>query len=201
MTEGILAIAGAVALVAVAASIARYHAIAVIAVLVGGGVIVLGLYHDDVRQSPTGSSDTVRMGLHGSPVAWSTLYINGAAGSQPESALNVTTLSIMGRIDGDGEIKLDEAYFVCDLDGTRLNAQIGRGGVRYKIHDAGSLPPGALFFIVSDSLGPTDAGLSPGEFLKTWATISFVARYNGTTQKIEFDRQTVELALPKPAKP
>lgn len=196
MTDWIFVVAVPVALIAIAASIARYHFIAIIVALVGTAAIILDRYAD-FQKLPAGG-ETIRMGLHGSPVAWSRLYINGTAASRSGNLLNVSTLSIMGTNVSDREIKLDQAYFLCDLDGTKLNAQFGRGGMRYKIRDIPPLPPGAVFFVVSDPIGPKDAGLSPSEFLKTWATISFVAKYSGTTQKIEFDRQTVEAALPKP---
>lgn len=198
MTDTIFVIAGATVLVAVAASVARYYFVAIIAGLVGGGALALEHYAD-FRQSPAlAAGESVRMEFHGSPVAWSGLYLNTAAAAQPGSLSNVSTLSIMGRNVSEREIRLDEVYFLSDLDRTKLDAQVGWGGVRYKIRDLRPLPPGALFFVVSDPLGPKDAGLGASEFLKTWATVSFVARYDGTTQKIEFDQQTVESALPKP---
>lgn len=192
----IFVVAVTAALIAVAASIARHRLIAIIAALLGGAAIILDRF-DAFQQVPAGG-ETVPMSLHGSPVAWSRLYINSPAAPQPGNLSNISTVSIMGTNVGHEEIKLDEAYFLCDLDGTKLKVQIGRGGARYKIKELGPLPPGALFFVISEPLGPKDAGLSPSEFLKTWATISFVAIYNGTTLKIEFDRQTVESALPKP---
>lgn len=198
MTDGIFVIAAAAVLIVIAASISRYYVVAIIAALVGGGSIALDRYADVGQPPPPAAGDSVRMGFHGSPVAWSRLYINSAAASQPGQPSNVSTLSIMGNNVSEREIKLDEVYFLRDLDGTKLNVQIGWGGVRYKIRDIRPLPPGALFFVVSDPLGRADGGLSASEFLKTWATISFVAKYNGTTQTIEFDRQTVEAALPKP---
>lgn len=198
MTDRIFVIAAAAVLIAVAASISRYYFVAIIAALVGAGAIALDRYADFGQSPASAAGESVRMGFHGSPVAWSGLYINSAAASQPGNLSNVSTLSVMGKNVSEREIRLDEVYFLSDLDGTKLNAQIGWGGARYKIRDMGPLPPGALFFVVSDPLGPTDAGLGPSAFLKAWATISFVARYNGTTQTIEFDRQTVESALPKP---
>lgn len=194
MTDWIVVVAAAVALIAVAASIARYHFIAIVAVLAGGAAIIILDRYNGFQQLPAGG-ETTRMELRGRPVSWSKLHVDGAAASRPG---NISTLSIMGANASDEEIKFHELYFLCDLDGKKLAVQIGRGGTRYKIQDAPPLPPGAFFFVVSDPLGPMDVGLSPSEFLKTWATISFVAKYKGTTQTIEFDRQTVEAALPKP---
>jgi len=196
MTNWIVVVAVAAALTALAAVFARHYAIAMIAALVGAGIIIHDRY-GDFQQLPAGG-ETVLARRDENPVEWSRLYINSAGASQPGTVVNISALGIMGTNVSNEEIKLDEVYFLCGLDGTKLNAQIGRGGARYKARDLGPLPPGALFFVVSDPLGPTDAGLSPSEFLKTWATIAFVARYNGTTQRIEFDRQTVESALPKP---
>lgn len=196
MTDRIFVVAVATVLIAVAASIARYRFIAITAIVLGGCAIILDRYYD-FRQLPAGA-ETRRMELHGSPVAWSKIYVNSAKASGSGSVPNISTLSIMGTNGGVHDIKFDELYFRSDLDGTKLAAQIGRGGTRYKIHDMQSLPPGAFFFVVSDPLGPADLGLSPSEFLKTWATLSLVAKYNGTTQTIEFDRKTVEAALPKP---
>jgi hypothetical protein len=156
------------------------------------GVIIYDFYGGS-EQLPAGG-ETIR----GSSVQWSRLYINGAAASESGAVLNVSTVGILGTNVSDAEVKLDEAYFLCGIDERRLNAQIGRGGARYKIRDVGPLPPGALFFVVSDPLGPVDAGLNPNEFLKTCATVSLVVKYNGTTQQIDFDRRMVESVLPKP---
>jgi len=196
MRDWIFVLAVAAALIAVAASVARYHFIAIIAVLLAGAAIILDGYNG-FQQLPA-RGETQRMTLHGSPVSWSNIYINGVTASRPQTLSNISTLSIMGANASDQEIKFHDLYFLCDLEGTKLATQIGRGGARYKIKDAPPLPPGAFFFVVSDSLGSRDVGLSPSEFLKTWATISFVAKYNGTTQTIDFDRQAVEAALPKP---
>jgi hypothetical protein len=196
MTNGNSLISAVVALISLAAWITRHHSVAVIAALIGAGVIIYDFYGGS-QQLPTGG-ETVRTGHHENSVQWSRLYINSAAASRPGAVLNVSTVGIMGTNVSDAEVKLDEAYFLCGIDERRLNAQIGRGGARYKIRDVGPLPPGALFFVVSDPLGPVDAGLNPSEFLKTCATVSLVAKYNGTTQQIDFDRQTVESGLPKP---
>jgi hypothetical protein len=190
----------------------KLHAIiAIVAVLAGGAAVIFDHYNG-FQQLPAGGETpaTGRMdgqnsrggydGVRGN-VKWSRLFINGPAASQAGDFLNVSTLSIMGTNVSDKEVKLDEAYFLSGLEETKLKAHIGRGGGRYNIEEMRPLPPGALFFIVSDPLGRVDAGLSQSEFLKNWARISFVARYDGTTQTIEFDRQTVEVALPKPAKP
>jgi hypothetical protein len=176
--------------------ITRYYSIVIIAALIGAGVIIYDFYGGS-QQLPA-EGEAVKTGHYGSSVQWSRLYINSAAASQPRAVLNVSTVGIMGTNISDAQVKMDEIYFLCGIDGRRLNAQIGRGGARYKTRDVGPLPPGALFFVVSDPLGPVDAGLNPSEFLKTCATVSFVARYNGITQQIDFDRQTVESALPKP---
>jgi len=197
-----LVVAVATAAIAVAAAVARHHLVAIIAALVGGGVIILDRYdvlgrYGDVTPLPAGH-ETVRAGRAGEPVEWSKLYINSASVPQPGSPSNISTLSVMGTNVSGSDIKLGEAYFLCGLDGTKLDTQIGRGGARYKIHDMEPLPPGALFFVVSDPFRPTNRGLSAGEFLKTCATISFVAKYNGITQTVDFDRRAVELALPKP---
>ena len=186
----------AAALIALAASIARHHFIAIIAVMVGGGAIIIDRY-SGFQQLPV-AGEATRMELHGRPVSWSKLYVNAAPASRPGNLSNISTLSIMGTNASDGEIKFRELYFLCDLDGRRSDAQIGRGGTRYEVRDSPPLPAGAFFFAVSHSLGPKDLGLNPSEFLKACATISFVAKYNGTMQTIEFDRQTVEAALPKP---
>jgi hypothetical protein len=196
MTNGSFLISAILALISLAAWITRYYSIAIIAALVGAGVIIYDFYGSS-PQLPA-SSETGLTGRHGGSVQWSRLYINSAAASQPEAVLNVSTVSIMGTNVSDAEVKLDEAYFLCGIDERRMNAQIGRGGARYKIRDVGPLPPGALFFVVSDPLGPVDAGLDPSRFLKTCATVSLVAKYSGTTQQIDFDRQTVESVLPKP---
>lgn len=165
-----------------------------LALLVASRIII---YSANSQRSPVGSENLQTL-RHGSSMQWSKLYINRTAASQPGTVSNISTLGIMGTNVGDRGIKLNEVYFLCGVDERKLNTQIGRGGARYKIRDIGPLPPGALFFVVSDPLGPTDDGLSLSEFLKSCATVSFVAKYNGTTEQIDFDRQTVESALPKP---
>jgi hypothetical protein len=192
MRNGSFLISAVTALISLAARVTRYYSIAIIVALIGTGVIIYDFYGGS-EQLPAGG-ETIR----GSSVQWSRLYINGAAASESGAVLNVSTVGIMGTNVSDAEVKLDEAYFLCGIDERRLNAQIGRGGARYKIRDVGPLPPGALFFVVSDPLGPVDAGLNPNEFLKTCATVSLVVKYNGTTQQIDFDRRMVESVLPKP---
>jgi hypothetical protein len=181
---------------AVLTRVTRYYSIGIIAVLIGTGVIIYDFYGGS-QQLPTGG-ESVPTGHYGSSVQWSRLYINSAAASQPGAVLNVSTVGIMGTNISDAEVKLDEVYFLCGIDERRLNARIGRGGARYKTRDVSPLPPGALFFVVSDPLGPVDAGLNPSEFLETCATVSLVAKYNGAVQQIDFDRQSVESALPRP---
>jgi hypothetical protein len=196
MTNRSRLIAARAAFVALVASVTRYHFLAIIAALVAAGIIFREFYAD-LQQSPAGG-EIVRTGRDGSSVQWTRLYINSAAASQPGTVSNVSTLGIMGTNVGDREIKLDDVYFLCGVDEKKLDVQIGRGGGRYKIRDMGPLPPGALFFVVSDPLGPAEVGLSPSEFLKSCAVVSFVGKYNGTREQIDFDRQTVESALPKP---
>lgn len=195
-TDEIFIVVIAVALIGVAASIARYYFVAIIAALVGGGAIVIGL-HGNLERLPAGGEAT-RVGRQEGPIEWSRLYINSAAASRPGNPAIISTLSIMGTNVSNEAIRLDDVYFLCGLDGIRLYAQIGRGGERYKIRDMSPLPPEALFFVLSSPLDPTYESVSPSEFLKTWVPISLVAKYNGATQKIDFDQQTVESALPKP---
>jgi hypothetical protein len=205
MTDTIFIIAAVMALMAVAASIARYRLISIALALVGSGMIVLDRYGDFQHlwsggQQLSSDDEAISTGLHSShesTVAWSRLFINSAGVAQPGQPLNIATLSIMGTNVSDGDIKLGDAYFIGGVDGTKLNVQIGRGGARYKIGDLGPLPPGAVFFVVSEPIVPRDAGVSPGQFLKTWATLSFVARYNSTTQQLDFDQHAVEASLPK----
>jgi hypothetical protein len=192
----------ATALIALAASIFRYRTIALAAALVAGAAVLLDYYgnYQGAPAAPEESADrdSPAMEAHGTPVAWSRLYMDSSSDPQSAKPANVSALSIAGTNVSNKDIKLEDAYFVSGLDGTRLNARIGRGGMRYKVQDLDPLPPGAFFFVASDPIGPTNAGLSRDDFLKTWATIYFVTKYNGTTHRIEFDRKTVESLLPKP---
>jgi hypothetical protein len=188
-------VAAAASLMAAAASLGRYRLIATTAALITVGAIAVAYYEHHQRLS-TDAAVAPRVAQKG-PVTWSRLYINGAAVSQDGTPSNISTLSIAGTNVSAQDIKLDEAYFLSAVDGTKLRTRIGRGGGRYEIQDASPLPPGAFFFVVSDAIGPADRGLSPDNFLKTWSTIYFVVKYNGTTQKIEFDRDTVESTLAK----
>lgn len=188
--------------VAVAASIARYRVVALAAALIAGGAVLLDHYgtNEGARPLPEVSADrdSTPMEPHGSPVSWSRLYIDSTPDPKSAKAANIAALSIAGTNVGSGDLKLEEAYFVSGIDGTKLDVRIGRDGTRYKIQDLGPLPPGAFFFVASDPIGPTNAGLSADDFLKTWATISFVVKYNGATQTVEFGRETVESLLSKP---
>jgi hypothetical protein len=188
-------VAAAASLVAAIASAGRHRAkaAAAAAVLIALGATAL-VYYEHSRALPTGSG-AVQARIQTGPVTWSRLYINGAPASQTEKPSNISSISIAGTNVGSEEIKLDDAYFLSGVDGTKLNVQIGRGGRRYKIQDVSPLPPGAFFFVVSDPIGPKDQGLSPDNFLKTWSTIYFVVKYNGSTQKIEFDQEAVESML------
>ena len=189
-------VAAAASLIAAAASAGRYRVIvtaaAAVVALVAAGAIALVYYQ---HHQPLPSSADVVQARQTGPVTWSRLYINSAAASQSGAPANIAALSIAGTNTGSQEIKLDDAYFLSGIDGTKLSVQIGRGGGRYKIQNVSPLPPGAFFFVVSDPIGPKDQGLSPDNFLKTWGTIYFVVKYNGTTQKIEFDQETVESTL------
>lgn len=189
--------------IAVAAAITRYRIIALAAALFAAGAVLFAYYGPyqgvPVAAEVPGDRDGTGMQARGSPVAWSRLYIDGTSDSQPGKPANISAFSIAGTNVGSGDLKLDEAYFISGVDGTRLNVRIGRDGMRYKVQDLDPLPPGAFFFIVSDPIGPSNTGLSRDDFLKTWATVHFVAKYNGTTQEIEFGPKTVESLLPKPS--
>ena len=191
-------VAAAASLIAAVTSAGRYRlmaAAAVVAALVTAGAIALAYYEH--YQPLATSADVVQTRSQTGPVTWSRLYINSTPTSESRAPANVSSLSIAGTNVGAGEIKLDDAYFLSGVDGTKLSARIGRGGGRYEIKNTSPLPPGAFFFVVSDPIGPKDQGLSPSNFLKTWGTIYFVVKYNGTTQKIEFDQDTVESMLTK----
>jgi len=190
-------VTAAASLIAAAASAGRYRVVATaagVAVLVTAGAIGL-TYYERNQPLPT-SADVGQTRIQTGPVTWSRLYIDITASSQTGTPAKISTLSIAGTV-GAEEIKLDDAYFLSGVDGTKLNARIGRGGGRYEIKNVSPLPPGAFFFVVSDPVGPKDQGLSPDNFLKTWGTIYFVVKYNGTTQKIEFDQEAVESILTK----
>jgi hypothetical protein len=188
--------------VAIAASIARYRIIALAAALIAGGAALLDHYGNNhgapAVPEVSADRDTAPVEPHGSPVSWSRLYIDSTLDPKSAKPANIAALSIAGTNVGGADLKLEAAYFVSGIDGTKLDVRIGRDGMRYKVQDLSPLPPGAFFFVVSDPIGPTNAGLSIDDFLKTWAMISFVVKYNGTTQTIEFSRGTVESLLPKP---
>jgi hypothetical protein len=191
--------AAAASLMAAATSLGRYRLIATTAALATVGAIAL-VYYQSHQGVPTdvaiGAADIQKNAQKG-PVTWSRLYINSTAAPQAGTPSNISALSIAGTNVSAENIRLDDAYFLSAVDGTKLSGRIGRGGGRYEIRDASPLPPGAFFFILSDPIGPPDRGLSPDNLLKAWSTIYFVVKYNGTTQKIEFDREIVESLLAK----
>ncbi len=199
------------ALVAATASVLaafrRYPRVAVIAAVLAWVGIGIDYWFGPPRtfigfNKNISGDDVLRMGLHGSPMGWSQLYINNTILAPPGKPMNISDLTIMGGNVGTEEIKLDDAYFISGIDGTRLDVKIGWGGAQYKIQEIKPIPPGAFVFIFSDPVGPKDfSGISQDEFLKTWAITNFVVRYNGATKRVTFDREAVKSALPKPMDP
>jgi hypothetical protein len=204
LTDTMYWLAAAAALVAGIAALARYRTAATIAALIG--CIAVGLYvYEAYRPAPTepdsaetAAPDNLQLGMPGVPIGWSRLYINTVLVAAPGKPANIATLSIMGRNNGGEVIKLDEAYFLSRIDGTRLDTKIDLGGRRFKVADTIPIPPGGLFFVLSDPIGSPNIGLTPDDFLKRWASLDFVVRYAGTTQTIPFDRDMVLSSLPKP---
>jgi hypothetical protein len=198
-------IAAAALVVATAAAVARYRIIAITAALIAGGAVIADYYGNfrgaSVAPEVPADREPGAVQAHGGAVAWSRLYLDATSEPQPGKPATISSFSITGTNVSSGDIKFDEIYFVSGADGTRIDVQIGRDGMRYKVRDLAPLPPGAFFFVVSDSIGPTKAGLAADDFLKKWATISFVAKYDGATQQIEFDRKTVQSLLPNPSQP
>ena len=97
-------------------------------------------------------------------------------------------------------MKLDDAYFLSGIDGTRLDAKIGWGGNSYKVQDIRPIPAGAMFFM-SASFGRPGLGLSQEDFLQKWAITILVVVQNGVTQRVEFDQEKMKSLLPKPPQP
>jgi hypothetical protein len=145
--------------------------------------------------------DLLRMGLQGEPLGWSRLYINNTIIAPSSKPMNISTLTIMGGNVSDKEITLDEAYFLSGIDGTRLDVKISWGGAPYKIREIKPIPAGAFLFIISDPIGPPNEGLSQEDFYKKWAIVTFIAKYNGVTQRIPFDQAAVKSMIPKPIEP
>jgi hypothetical protein len=152
------------------------------------------------HRSFTGS-DLLRAGLNGSPMGWSQLYINDTALGAAAKPMNITELTLFGGNVSDKEITLDDAYFLSGIDSTRLDAKIGWGGTQYKIQEIKPIPAGAFVFIMSEPIGPPNVGLSQADFIDKWATVIFIAKYNGITQRVSFDREAVKSAIPKPSEP
>jgi hypothetical protein len=146
-------------------------------------------------------SDSLRTGLQGRPLGWSRLYINNTVVAPSGKPMNITNLSIMGGNVGDKEIKLDDAYFLSGIDGTRLNAKIAWAGAQYKIQEIKPIPAGAFLFIISEPIGPPNVGLLQNDFLNKWAIVAFIATYNGTEHRTTFDQSAMKSFLPKPLDP
>ena len=140
-------------------------------------------------------------GLKGQPLGWSQLFINNTIISPTGKPMNITDLDMMGANLSDKEIKLDDIYFISGMDGERLNVKIGLGGTRYKIEDINPIPPKAIFFISSDPIGPPNTGFPQQEFLNKWGAMTLVVKFDGTEQRIAFDKDTVIASLPRPAEP
>jgi hypothetical protein len=204
LTDTIYWLAVAAAIIAAVAALARYRRTATAAALIGCAAVGLYAYEayrpaqSEAGNVGTATPDNPQLDMQGIPIGWSRLYINAVPVSAPGKPANITTLSIMGRNTGSAPIKLDEAYFLSRIDGTKLDAKVDLGGRRYKLADMAPIPPGGLFFVLSDPIGPANIGLTADDFLKTWASLYFVGRYAGSTQKIPFDRDMVLASLPRP---
>jgi hypothetical protein len=139
-------------------------------------------------------------GLKGEPLGWSQPLL-GSYGIEPSNKpTNVTDISIVGGNVSKQEVKLDDAYFLSGIDGTRLDAKISWGGISYKVQEIRPIPAGAVL-IMSASFGRPGVGLSQEDFLQKWAITIFVVVQNGITQRTEFDQEKMKSLLPKPPQP
>lgn len=145
--------------------------------------------------------DFLRDELQGKPLGWSRLYINNTVYSPTAKPINITDLTIMGGNLGEKEVKLEDAYFLSGIDGTRLGAKVGWGGTQDTPQELNPVPPGAFLFVLSDPVGPPGVGLSQDDFLNKWAIVIFVATYDGGEHQFTFGQTEVKSFLPKPLEP
>jgi hypothetical protein len=146
--------------------------------------------------SPTVTSVS---GFKGEPIGWSPPLL-GSFTEQATKALSITGISIVGNNVSKQEVKLDDAYFLSGIDGTRLDAKITWGGSTYKVQEIRPVPAGAIL-IMSASFGKLGVGLSQDDFMQKWAVMIFVTVQNGVSQRIDFDREKMKSFLPKPPQP
>jgi hypothetical protein len=197
-------LAVAAALVAIIAAIAHLRAVAAVAALFGlaaaGLTAYANLHRGAVNSQVTqgAESQTLRTATQSGPIQWSRLSINTIPAAAPGKPPNIATLGIIGINNGKEAIKIDDAYFLSGVDGTRLDATIDFGGSRKKPSDMTPIPPGGLFFVLSNALGRPNLGLAETEFLKTWASLTFVIGFDGTSKRIRFDQDMISEILPKP---
>jgi hypothetical protein len=197
-----LAVAGAV--VAIVAAIAHLRAVAAMAALFGLAAAALAAY-GNLEKEPGipgavrgTEAEGSRTAVQSGPIQWSRLSINTVPAAAPGKPPNIATLGIIGTNTGDQAIKIDDAYFLSGVDGTRLDATIDFAGSRKKPADMTPIPAGGLFFVLSNALGRPNLGLTEAEFLKTWGSLTFVVRFDGTSKRIRFDQDMVAEILPKP---
>jgi hypothetical protein len=147
------------------------------------------------------SSQTIASawGFKGEPLGWAPPLL-GSFTEQSMKTMNVTDVSIVGGNVSKQEVKLDDAYFLSGIDGTRLDAKISWGGSTYKVQEIKPIPAGAML-IMSASFGKPGVGLSQDDFMQKWAILIFVTVQNGVTQRNEFDQEKMKSFLPKPPQP
>jgi hypothetical protein len=105
---------------------------------------------------------------------------------------------IEGKNVGDKEIKLDDAYLVSGITGTRAEMKIkavdGRNILWVSAADTGLIPPGAKIEMVSEKLNG-DEGIEESEFSKQWGTLSLVDSFAGTEHRKIYDHKALDAAL------
>jgi hypothetical protein len=159
--------------------------------------VAFGYYDQHWRSQQWSGPDLILNSLQGSPVGWSTIFLDRADVNDPP---NVRNVSLTGGNVSEEEIRLDDAYLLSGISGDRLDLKVIWGGKAYAIKDIKPIPPRAIFVLVSDTFNPPK-GISEKDFLVNWSIIYFVAEYKGQKQRITFDEKTISALLPKPFPP
>jgi hypothetical protein len=175
--------AGVVSIIGV---FSRYRLISVIAAVIACGAVAF----DFLYGPPRGSFLTFNIGQ------WNWLaYVQGL--DVGNNQYRYFLLEMVGTNVGSKEIKVDDAYFVSGVTGAQAHVKVQMANKPAAIDEINPVPPRASLGLYTE-LNPPN-GLSADDFLKLWGPFSFVVKYDGNTQRVDFTReQTVQMVTHNP---
>jgi len=135
--------------------------------------------------------------LEGAPLAWTkTPHLRWLP--RADGGRDIISVFIEGKNVEEKELKLESAYIISGITGTRLEMKIevvdGRNVHRVSVTNAGPIPPQAKIKMLSAELNG-DEGVEESQFAKYWGTLSFVVEFDGKEHRRIYDRKAIDAAL------